>query len=69
MGVGGALVMPSTLSILITVFDDAERRRAMSIWSAVLMVGVVGGLAQPAPIAALMGAVPHERAAGPEPLT
>ncbi|MER5426391.1 MFS transporter [Streptosporangium roseum] len=43
MGVGGALVMPSTLSILITVFDDAERRRAMSIWSAVLMVGLVGG--------------------------
>lgn len=43
MGVGGALVMPSTLSILITVFDDAERRKAMSIWSSVLMVGLVGG--------------------------
>jgi EmrB/QacA subfamily drug resistance transporter len=43
MGVGGALVMPSTLSILITVFDDAERRRAMTIWSSVLMVGLVGG--------------------------
>ncbi|MFB4288982.1 MFS transporter [Nonomuraea sp. ATR24] len=43
MGIGGALVMPSTLSILITVFDDGERRRAMSIWSSVLMVGLVGG--------------------------
>ncbi|MER6948425.1 MFS transporter [Nonomuraea sp. NPDC000554] len=43
MGVGGALVMPSTLSILITVFDDTERRKAMSIWSSVLMVGMVGG--------------------------
>ncbi|WP_158893788.1 MFS transporter [Amycolatopsis anabasis] len=43
MGVGGALVMPSTLSILITVFDDAERRKAMAAWSAVAMVGLVGG--------------------------
>ncbi|MFI6505635.1 MFS transporter [Nonomuraea typhae] len=43
MGVGGALVMPSTLSILITVFDAQERRRAMSIWSSALMVGLIGG--------------------------
>ncbi|MEU5881990.1 MFS transporter [Spirillospora sp. NPDC047279] len=43
MGVGGALIMPSTLSILITVFDDEERRKAMSAWSAVAMVGLVGG--------------------------
>ncbi|TCM38143.1 MFS transporter [Kribbella sp. VKM Ac-2568] len=43
MGIGGAVVMPSTLSILITVFDDAERRKAMSIWSSVLMVGLIGG--------------------------
>ncbi|MEV0650652.1 MFS transporter [Phytomonospora sp. NPDC050363] len=43
MGIGGALVMPSTLSILITVFDDTERRKAMSIWSSVLMVGLIGG--------------------------
>jgi len=43
MGVGGALVMPSTLSILITVFDAAERRRAMACWSAVAMLGLVGG--------------------------
>lgn len=43
MGVGGALVMPSTLSILITVFDDAERPKAIAAWSAVAMVGLVGG--------------------------
>ncbi|MEU9073573.1 MFS transporter [Kitasatospora sp. NPDC048538] len=43
MGVGGALVMPSTLSILITVFDDAERPRAIAAWSAVAMIGLVGG--------------------------
>ncbi|MEV0294282.1 MFS transporter [Nocardia sp. NPDC050710] len=43
MGIGGALVLPSTLSILITVFDDEERRKAMSAWSAASVLGVVGG--------------------------
>ncbi|MFE0105102.1 MFS transporter [Streptomyces sp. NPDC059009] len=43
MGIGGALVMPSTLSILITVFDEEERPKAISAWSAVAMVGLVGG--------------------------
>ncbi|MFI7469011.1 MFS transporter [Nonomuraea sp. NPDC049646] len=43
MGVGGALIMPSTLSILITVFDEAERRKAMAVWSAVAMIGMIGG--------------------------
>lgn len=43
MGIGGAVVMPSTLSILITVFDEQERRKALSIWSSVLMVGLIGG--------------------------
>ncbi|MEV7971000.1 MFS transporter [Sphaerisporangium sp. NPDC088356] len=43
MGVGGAFLMPSTLSILITVFDDSERRKAFAAWSAVAMVGVIAG--------------------------
>lgn len=43
MGAGGALVLPSTLSILVTVFDETERRKAMSAWSAVSMVGMIGG--------------------------
>ena len=44
MGIGGALLMPSTLSILITVFtDEAERRKAMAAWTVVAMVGLVGG--------------------------
>ncbi|MEU6826406.1 MFS transporter [Streptomyces atriruber] len=43
MGIGGALIMPSTLSILITVFDDEERRKAIGAWSAVAAVGLVGG--------------------------
>jgi len=43
MGVGGCLIMPSTLSILITVFDAVERRRAIAIWTVVLMVGDIAG--------------------------
>lgn len=43
MGVGGSLVMPSTLSILLTVFDEDERRKAMAAWSAVALVGLVSG--------------------------
>lgn len=43
MGVGGSMLMPSTLSILITVFDDSERRKAMAAWSTVAMVGVIAG--------------------------
>jgi EmrB/QacA subfamily drug resistance transporter len=43
MGVGGSFLMPSTLSILITVFDESERRKAIAAWSAVAMVGVIAG--------------------------
>ena len=42
MGIGGALIMPSTLSILITVFDADERAKAMAAWSSVSMLGLVG---------------------------
>ena len=38
MGVGGALLMPSTLSLLFTVFPPAEQRKAMAGWSMVAMV-------------------------------
>jgi len=43
MGVGAALVMPSTLSILTAVFPAAERPGAIGAWSAVVGVGVVIG--------------------------
>ncbi|MCA2206131.1 MFS transporter [Nocardia rosealba] len=43
MGIGGVLIMPSTLSILITVFDDDERPKAIGAWSAVATLGLVGG--------------------------
>jgi EmrB/QacA subfamily drug resistance transporter len=43
MGVGGSLLMPSTLSLLFTVFPPEEQRKAMAAWSMVAMVGVVAG--------------------------
>ncbi|WP_116999114.1 DHA2 family efflux MFS transporter permease subunit [Desertimonas flava] len=38
MGVGGALVMPATLSILVNTFPAGERAKAIAIWS-----GIAGG--------------------------
>jgi EmrB/QacA subfamily drug resistance transporter len=43
MGAGAAFLMPGTLSILTTVFDDDERKKAIAIWSSVLMLGALGG--------------------------
>jgi MFS transporter, DHA2 family, multidrug resistance protein len=43
MGAGAASVFPGTMSILITVFDDDERPKAIAAWSAVAMAGLVGG--------------------------
>ena len=40
MGVGGALIMPSTLSILTNVFPAHERGRAIAIWAGVSGLGV-----------------------------
>jgi EmrB/QacA subfamily drug resistance transporter len=43
MGVGGAAIMPSTLSIITNVFDEAERPKAIGIWAAVASLGIVIG--------------------------
>jgi EmrB/QacA subfamily drug resistance transporter len=44
MGTGAALIMPSTLSIIATVFPGpAERARAIGIWSAAVGVGIAIG--------------------------
>ena len=40
MGIGGALIMPSTLSIIMDVFPQEERGKAMSVWAAMAAVGV-----------------------------
>ncbi|MEU9037947.1 MFS transporter, partial [Streptomyces sp. NPDC048352] len=44
LGVGGAMIMPATLSILRQVFPDRrERALAIGIWTAVAAIGAAGG--------------------------
>lgn len=40
MGIGGALIMPSTLSILVNVFPRTERGKAIGIWAGMAAVGI-----------------------------
>ena len=40
MGVGGALIMPSTLSVIANVFPREERGRAIAIWAGVSGLGI-----------------------------
>ena len=39
MGVGGALIMPATLSIISNVFPREERTKAIAIWAAMASIG------------------------------
>lgn len=43
MGIGGAFVMPTTLSIINNTFPTSQRARAVAIWSAVAGVGMMFG--------------------------
>jgi MFS family permease len=49
MGVGAAMIMPATLSIIANVFPPEERGKAIGIWAALAAIGIglgplVGGL-------------------------
>ncbi|MFE2226256.1 MFS transporter [Streptomyces kronopolitis] len=43
MGVGGALLVTTTLAVVMQIFDDAERPKAIGIWSSVNSLGFVAG--------------------------
>jgi EmrB/QacA subfamily drug resistance transporter len=40
MGVGGALIMPATLSIISNIFPRSERTKAIGIWAATAAIGI-----------------------------
>jgi EmrB/QacA subfamily drug resistance transporter len=40
MGIGAALIMPATLSIIANVFSGEERGKAIAIWAALAAVGI-----------------------------
>ena len=44
MGIGGAMVMPTTLSVINVVFAPEERARAVAIWAGIAGVGMLFGL-------------------------
>src|SRR4051794_39343101 len=43
MGIGGALIMPATLSVITNVFPPAERGRAIGVWAGTAGIAVAGG--------------------------
>ncbi|MFE7649806.1 MFS transporter [Streptomyces phaeoluteigriseus] len=43
MGVGAAVVMPATLSLLVAIFPRAERARAITAWSATSGLAIAAG--------------------------
>ena len=43
MGIGAALIMPSTLSIITEIFPPDERGRAIAAWAALAGLGIVAG--------------------------
>src|SRR4029078_7448279 len=40
MGLGGALIMPATLSIISNVFPREERAKAIGIWAGMASIGI-----------------------------
>ncbi|GGR80545.1 MFS transporter [Streptomyces aureoverticillatus] len=43
MGVGGALLMTTTLAVVVQLFDDEERVKAIGLWATVNSLGFAGG--------------------------
>ncbi|MER5865261.1 MFS transporter [Kitasatospora sp. NPDC002040] len=43
MGLGAAFVMPATLSVIVSLFGERERPKAIAIWSATAGLGIVIG--------------------------
>ncbi|MFJ6788727.1 MFS transporter [Streptomyces angustmyceticus] len=43
MGIGGALLVTTTLAVVMQIFDDEERPRAIGIWSSVNSLGFAAG--------------------------
>jgi EmrB/QacA subfamily drug resistance transporter len=43
MGVGAAMLMPGTLAVLMQLFDEKERPKAIGIWAAVTSLGFAAG--------------------------
>lgn len=43
MGVGGALLMTTTLAVIVQIFDNDERPKAIGIWGAISSLGFAAG--------------------------
>ena len=43
MGMGGAMMMPATLAIIVNVFEEKERPKAIAIWAMMAGIGVALG--------------------------
>ncbi len=43
MGIGAALLMPGTLAVLVQLFDEKERPKAIGVWAAVTSLGFAAG--------------------------
>ena len=43
MGMGGAMMMPATLAIIVNVFEEKERPKAIAIWAMMAGIGIALG--------------------------
>ena len=43
MGMGGAMMMPATLAIIVNVFEEKEKPKAIAIWAMMAGIGVALG--------------------------